>query len=269
MRSMWTAATGMKAQQFNIDTISHNLTNVNTTGYRSMSAEFQDLFYANIRRIHQLDETNRPVALEVGHGVRPIATKRSVNTQGSFMETNAPYDMALNGDAYFCIETPHGERYTRDGSFKISDNGDGTFSLVTNDGNYVLGDSGEHITFNAKDYNFQIAPDATMKAVIKSGKKEVPDIPLGKLKLVRFPNPQALHSNGGNLFSETQNSGEPIALTNENSQVQVAQGYLEASNVQVVDEMVKMITAQRAYEINSKAITTSDEMLQTANQIKR
>lgn len=265
MRSLWTAATGMKAQQFNIDTISHNLSNVNTTGFKRVHAEFQDLFYANIRRLNQLDENRRPVNLEVGHGVMPVATKRDFRPY-SFMETDNIYDMALSGDGFFSVMTPSGERYTRDGSFKLSVNEDGTVTLVTSDGNFVLSETGEQITFDPKQGNFVVTPDGLIQLQPENGD---PAVEVAKLKLVKFPNAGGLNPEGQNLFSRTENSGEEILLTPENSTTKVAQRYLEMSNVQIVDEMVRMITAQRAYEINSKAITTSDEMLQTANGLKR
>ncbi len=265
MRSLWTAATGMKAQQFNIDTISHNLSNVNTTGFKRVHAEFQDLFYTNIRRLNQLDENRRPVNLEVGHGVMPVATKRDFRSY-SLMDTDNIYDMALMGDGFFSVMTPNGERYTRDGSFKLSVNEDGTVTLVTSDGNFVLSEEGEQITFDPKQGEFKVTADGTIR-LQPTGKGDEMDV--AKLKLVKFPNPQALNPEGQNLFSSTVNSGEEVLLTPENSTTQVTQGRLEMSNVQIVDEMVRMITAQRAYEINSKAITTSDEMLQTANGLKR
>lgn len=255
----------MKAQQFNIDTISHNLSNVNTTGFKRVHAEFQDLFYANIRRLNQLDENRRPVNLEVGHGVMPVATKRDFRAY-SIMQTDNSYDLALTGEGFFSVMTPHGERYTRDGSFKLSVNEDGTVTLVTSDGNFVLSESGEQITFDPKQGTFTVSPEGVIRLQPAGGDAEVE---VAKLKLVKFPNPQGLSPEGQNLLATTVNSGEEILLTPENARIDIKQGYLEMSNVQIVDEMVRMITAQRAYEINSKAITTSDEMLQTANGLKR
>lgn len=266
MRSMWTAATGMKAQQFNIDTISHNLSNVNTTAYKRNRAEFQDLFYANIRRINQLDERKRPVNLEVGHGTQPVATKRDFSTY-SFMDSGSPTDIALQGEGFFCILDRRGEEvYTRDGSFKLSMHDDGTADLVTSDGNFVIPEAGGRITFDPSVGPLVFSSTGVISQRV-TGTDKMNEI--SKLKLVRFPNPQALEARGRNLYSKTINTGEPVLLTDENSTTSVLQNYLEMSNVQIVDEMVKMITAQRAYEINSKAITTSDEMLQTANGLKR
>mgnify|MGYP000893580420 FL=1 len=266
MRSMWTAATGMKAQQFNIDTISHNLSNVNTTAYKRNRAEFQDLFYANIRRMNQLDERKRPVNLEVGHGTQPVATKRDFSTY-SFIDSGSPTDLALQGEGFFCISDRRGEEvYTRDGSFKLSMLDDGTANLVTSDGNYVLSANGDRINFDPSVGDLVFSLDGRISQKI-TGTDQMDEIT--SLKLVRFPNPQALEARGRNLYARTINSGGPVALTEANSTTSVLQNYLEMSNVQIVDEMVKMITAQRAYEINSKAITTSDEMLQTANGLKR
>lgn len=266
MRSMWTAATGMKSQQFNIDTISHNLSNVNTTAYKRMNTEFQDLFYANIRRINQLDENKRPVSLQVGHGVQPVATKRDFRTY-SFQDSGSPTDFAIQGEGFFVVGAANGrQQYTRDGSFKLSMREDGTADLVTNDGNYVLSTTDEVINFDPSLGSIVVGQDGTLS--IKNDESQEAE-EIATFKLVRFANPQALLAEGKNLYSQTVNSGEPVALTEENSNTAVIQNYLEMSNVQVVDEMVKMITAQRAYEINSKAITTSDEMLQTANSLKR
>ena len=264
MRSLWTAATGMKAQQFNIDTISNNLANVNTTSYKVQRAEFKDLFYANIKRANINDDQGRPVNLEVGHGVMPIATKRDFRTS-SFIETQGVFDFALNGEGFFAVELPNGDiRYTRDGSFKLSIDGDEA-TLVTSEGYFVLSEEDDLITIEAgiKD----ISVDELGYIYGKDEDDETVEI--GRLKLVNFMNPEGLESQGQNLYRATAASGEEMLLEAEEMDTKVVQGYLEASNVQVVDEMVKMITAQRAYEINSKSITTSDEMLQMANNLKR
>ncbi|WP_313757454.1 flagellar basal-body rod protein FlgG [Tissierella sp.] len=264
MRSLWTAATGMKAQQFNIDTISNNLANVNTTSYKVQRAEFKDLFYANIKRANINDDQGRPVNLEVGHGVMPIATKRDFRTS-SFIETQGAFDFAINGEGFFAVELPNGDtRYTRDGSFKLSIDGDEA-TLVTSDGYFVLSEDDDLITI--EDGVKDITVDELGYIYGKDEDDETVEI--GRLKLVNFMNPEGLQSEGQNLYRGTAASGEEIPLEAEEMNTRVVQGYLEASNVQVVDEMVKMITAQRAYEINSKTITTSDEMLQMANNLKR
>ncbi|WP_353093760.1 flagellar basal-body rod protein FlgG [Tissierella praeacuta] len=264
MRSLWTAATGMKAQQFNIDTISNNLANVNTTSYKVQRAEFKDLFYANIKRANINDDQGRPVNLEVGHGVMPVATKRDFRTS-SFMETQGAFDFAINGEGFFAVELPNEDvRYTRDGSFKLSVDGDEA-TLVTSDGYFVLSEDDDLITI--EDGVKDISVDEL--GYIYGRDEDDETVEIGRLKLVNFMNPEGLQSEGQNLYRATGASGEEIPLEAEEMNTKVVQGYLEASNVQVVDEMVKMITAQRAYEINSKTISTSDEMLQMANNLKR
>lgn len=264
MRSLWTAATGMKAQQFNIDTISNNLANVNTTSYKVNRAEFKDLFYANIKRSNVADEGGRPVNLEVGHGTMPVATKRDFRN-GSFIDTEGTFDLAINGSGFFAIEMPNGDtRYTRDGSFKLSIEDDEA-TLVTSEGYFVLSEDEDLITFDSDLRNIVVDELGYVYAQDEDG--EIID--LGRIMLVDFMNPEGLQSEGQNLYSRTGASGEEIFLEPEEMNTSILQGYLESSNVQVVDEMVKMITAQRAYEINSKTITTADEMMQMANNLKR
>ena len=264
MRALWTAATGMKAQQLNIDTISNNLANVNTTSYKVQRAEFKDLFYSNLKRANIVDDQGRPVNLEVGHGVMPVATKKDYRN-GSFMETQGAFDFALNGEGFFAVELPNGDiRYTRDGSFKLSMDGDEA-TLVTSDGYFVLSEDDDLITIEAG------IKDITVDELgFINGRDEDDElVELGRLMLVNFMNPDGLQSEGQNLYRASEASGEEIFLEAEEINTKVIQGYLESSNVQVVDEMVKMITAQRAYEINSKTITTSDEMMQLVNNLKR
>lgn len=264
MRSLWTAATGMKAQQFNIDTISNNLANVNTTSYKVQRAEFKDLFYANLKRANINDDQGRPVNLEVGHGVMPVATKRDFRTS-SFMETQGDFDFALNGAGFFAVELPNGDiRYTRDGSFKLSIDGDEA-TLVTSEGYFVLSEDDDLIVIEEGITDVSVDELGYIFGKDEDGES----VEVGRFMLVNFLNPEGLQSEGQNLYSATTASGEEILLEAEEMSTTVVQGYLEASNVQVVDEMVKMITAQRAYEINSKAITTSDEMMQMANNLKR
>jgi flagellar basal-body rod protein FlgG len=264
MRSLWTAATGMKAQQFNIDTISNNLANVNTTSYKVQRAEFKDLFYANIKRANVNDEGGRPVNLEVGHGVMPVATKRDFRT-GSLMQTENTFDFALNGEGFFAIMMPNEDiRYTRDGGFKLSIDGDEA-TLVTSEGYFVLSEDEDLITFDSG------LKDITVDELgyIYGLDEDDENVELGRLMLVNFMNPEGLQSEGQNLYRATGASGEETLLEAEEMNTKVVQGYLEVSNVQVVDEMVKLITAQRAYEINSKTISTADEMMQMANNLKR
>lgn len=264
MRALWTAASGMKAQQFNIDTISNNLSNVNTTGYKNQRAEFKDLFYTTMRRNNIVDEGGRPVNLEVGHGVMPTATKRDFVT-GSFLETNNAYDLAIDGEGFFAVQMPNGDvRYTRDGSFKLSVDYDEGM-LVTSEGYIVLNENDGEIYLESGLSDVVIDDMGYITGVDQYG--EI--VELDRIKLVRFTNPEGLVSQGLNLYSDTIASGQEIPIDAEEMSGRVVQGYLESSNVQVVDEMVKMITAQRAYEVNSKTIQTADEMLQLANNLKR
>lgn len=264
IRSLWTAATGMKAQQLNIDTISNNLANVNTNGYKTQRAEFKDLLYVSIKKTNLRDDGGAPVNLEVGHGVMPSATTRDFR-KGSLIETQNDLDFAIDGEGFFAVVLPNEQvRYTRDGSFKLSVDGDEAM-LVTSDGYLVLNeDDSEIIIENGmKDLNV----DQFGYITAKDEDGEI--VELGRLKVVNFMNPAGLLSEGQNLYSTTVASGEEYLLEPEEMESKVIQRYLEASNVQVVEEMVKMITAQRAYEINSKSIQVSDEMLQMANGLKR
>jgi flagellar basal-body rod protein FlgG len=264
MRALWTASTGMKAQQFNIDTIANNLSNVNTTAYKTGRAEFKDLFYSTLKKGRIQDDEGRPVNLEVGHGTMPVATKRDFRN-GNLMPTEGTFDVAIDGEGFFAVELPDGETaYTRDGSFKISvDNDEGY--LVTSEGYYVLSEDDDFIVIESGLKDIAIDEFGYITGEDEFG--EIID--LGRIGLVKFTNPEGLQSEGRNLYTMTTASGEEMPIEVEDMQSRIIQGYLEASNVQIVDEMVKMITAQRAYEINSKTIQTSDEMLQLVNNLKR
>ena len=264
MRALWTAATGMKSQQFNIDTIANNLSNVNTTSYKAQRAEFKDLFYTTLKRTNMIDEEGRPVNLEVGHGSMVAATKKNFRP-GSFVETNGAFDLAIDGDGFFAVLLPNDEiRYTRDGSFKLSVDYDEGI-LVTSEGYIVLSEDDDEIIIESGLTDITIDDLGYITGVDEEG--DIVD--LGRIKIVEFTNPEGLLSEGLNLYRATVASGEEIPIDGEDMRGRVVQGYLEASNVQVVDEMVKMITAQRAYEINSKTIQTADEMLQLTNNLKR
>lgn len=264
MRALWSAATGMKSQQMNMDTISNNLANVNTTAYKKQKLEFKDLLYSNIRRNHLLEGEGSPVHLQMGHGVMPIATSR-LFLQGSMENTDNPLDVALQGPGFFEIEGPNGElSYTRDGSFKLSVDGD-ELALVTSDGYFVMSEFDDIIVFGEEVGPLSISESGMITAENEDGEIEE----LGTLKVVQFLNPQGLEAKGQNLFKATAASGEAIPEENEEMDTRIRQNYLETSNVQIVDEMVRMITAQRAYETNSKAIQTSDEMMSMANNLKR
>lgn len=266
IRSLWTAANGMKAQQFNIDTISNNLSNVNTIGYKSNRAEFKDLMYTELKKPNPNDDRNAPVNIQVGHGVRVSATSKDM-TQGATSETGNPLDVAIDGDGFFQVELPNGEaRYTRDGSFKLSVGGN-TSDLVTSDGYYILDNNNNNnrIQMTSGVTDLKIDNTGNMTATNANGE----NVNVATLKLVDFTNSKGLLNDGNNLYELTQASGNARVLNNFNMDSKILQGYLENSNVAVIDEMVKMISAQRAYEVNSKSIQTSDEMMQQANNLKR
>lgn len=261
MRSLYTAATGMNAQDINISVISNNLSNVNTTGFKKQRAEFQDLIYQTIREAGTpVAEGNQvPVAIQTGHGVRPVATQ-TIFTQGDYRQTDNPLDMIIEGDGFFQIQRPDGTiGYTRDGAFKL----DATGTLVTSDGFYLE----PQITAPEGTIDIQVGMDGTVTAVL--GEDEIQEI--GQINLVTFINPAGLKNTGRNLFSETVASGPPVGpgIPGLEGRGTIQQNYLEMSNVSVADEMVQMIVAQRAYEVNSKAIQTSDSMLGIATGLKR
>ncbi len=263
MRALWTAASGMKSQQLNIDTISNNLANVNTTGYKKQRIEFKDLLYEQLRRTNLNEGEGKPVNLEVGHGVMPSATVRSF-IQGSFEQTNNNLDLAINGDGFFMVRDANDNLFfTRDGSFKLSIDA-GEARLTTSDGYFVQSDIGD-VELGDNIADIFVSPDGVV-SVQRTNSAEIEEI--AQLTLVRFPNPAGLESVGKNLLKETTASGEYVEAFNGDAG-EILQGFLETSNVQVVEEMIKLITAQRAYEINSKSIQTADEMLQMANNLRR
>lgn len=265
MRSLWTAGSGMMAQQFNVDVISNNLANVNTLGYKKQRAEFKDLLYATLDRAYMLDGSGKPVNLQAGHGVKVVSTANSFLT-GNFQKTDNPLDMAIDGDAFFRIKGPKGDEvYTRDGSFKIAVTPDGK-KLVTSDGSSVLDDTGNEILLNFDVTKLKISDTGEITYTDETGAS----VDTGqKMGLVKFPNRQGLESIGNNYFSKTTASGDPVNDAEEGSISVIQQSFLESSNVQVVEEMVNLIIAQRAYEVNSKAIQSSDEMLGIANNLRR
>lgn len=265
MRALWTAASGMKAQQFNVDVISNNLSNVNTTGYKKERAEFKDLLYQTMERAYVLDQGGRPVNLQVGHGTTTAATVKNFES-GNPERTDNPLDFAIQGDGFFSVLGPAEEiMYTRDGSFKLSGGDDGN-RLTTADGYPVLDDSGNEI---------YITVDVSELIVSESGELSYTDeegeiVSTGQfIGLFKFPNKYALESAGRNLYRENSATGTAMLDSELGDRSTIAQYFLESSNVQVVEEMVKLIVAQRAYEINSKAIQSSDEMLGMANNLRR
>lgn len=262
MRALYSAAQGMKAQQVNLDTISNNLANVNTTGFKKTRVEFKDLLYEQIRRSNFADDEGRPTSLEVGNGVALSATLRSFEG-GSFTQTSNSYDLAIDGDGFFQIRDENNNIfYTRDGSFKTSATENGNV-LVTSDGMFLQGENG-NIVLGDNISETSISRDGEIRVKRLDGTEEI----VGNLSLMKFSNPAGLESRGGNLFVETAASG--IAnLPDDGSAGSIMQGMLETSNVQVVEEMINMITAQRAYEMSSKVIQTADQMSELANNLKR
>lgn len=264
IRSLWTAATGMKGQQLNIDTISNNLANVNTTSYKTQRLEFKDLLYETIKKSNLTDGQGKPVNLEVGHGVMASATTRDFMT-GSVVETQNSLDLAIDGVGFFAIEMPDGElMYTRDGSFKLSVEDDER-TITTSEGYFVTDEDGNRIVIEEEMSDLTI--DELGYITVKDRDDQI--VELGRLRIVKFLNPEGLLSNGRNLYSISDASGEAIDVADDEMEGRIMQGYLEMSNVQVVEEMIKMITAQRAYETSSKTIQASDEMLQQANNLRR
>jgi flagellar basal-body rod protein FlgG len=261
IRSMYSAATGMKAQQLYMDTISHNLSNVNTTGYKRSKIEFQDLMYQTLKEagVRNAEGEMAPCGIEVGLGVKPAATQK-IFEQGSFNSTGNSMDVAISGEGFYQVAMPDGTiAYTRDGSFKTTSDG----TIVNSDGYPIL----PQISIPDGSQQLTISPTGQV-TVILPGQETSTEI--GQMELARFINPAGLRALGGNLYGVSDASGEALIETPKtNGMGELQQGSIEASNVQVVDEMVNMITAQRAYEIVSKSIQVSEEMLQIANNLKR
>lgn len=261
MRALWTAGTGMVAQQANIDVISNNLANVNTTGFKKSRTDFQDLMYQTIRQAGATSGPDNmfPTGIQMGHGVRQVATQK-IYTQGNFQQTGNSLDISIEGEGFFQITMPDGTlAYTRDGAFKKDAQG----RVVTSEG-YPLEPA---ITIPAEATDVTIAADGQVSVTI-SGQNTPQNV--GQIQIARFVNPAGLDSLGRNLLKETAASGAPVvANPGVDGAGTLTQKYLEMSNVQVVEEMVNMIVAQRAYEVNSKAIQTSDSMLEQAANLKR
>ncbi|MFZ6031823.1 MAG: flagellar basal-body rod protein FlgG [Melioribacter sp.] len=262
-RALRTAASGMYAQQINIEVISNNIANINTTGFKKNRADFQDLMYQEVN-INPLtsstpgiyETTNNKV--QVGNGVKPASTQK-IFKQGDLVATNNQMDLAIYGDGFFQVRKSDGTfAYTRDGSFKL--NADGR--IVTSSG-YEL-DPG--FTINNDVVNLMIAKDGTVEAELVDGSR----VALGSIEIARFMNNGGLVALGDNLYGETPASGQPILGTpGEDGFGEIHQGYLETSNVDIVEEMIAMIAAQRAYEINSKTVKTVEDMMTMANNLKR
>jgi len=259
IRSLWIAKTGMEAQQTQLDTISNNLANVGTNGYKRSHAVFEDLIYQNLRQsgANTTEQTQLPTGLQVGLGVRPVATSR-IYSQGSLQQTTNNLDLAINGSGFFQVQQPDGTTaYTRDGSFQLSSTG----QIVTANGYTVL----PGITVPPNAQSVTIGNDGTVSVTVPG--TATPNT-IGQIQLANFVNPAGLDPKGQNLFAETASSGTPNpGAPNANGLGALQQGYVETSNVNVVEELVSMIQTQRAYELNSKAVQTSDQMLQKLAQI--
>jgi flagellar basal-body rod protein FlgG len=257
-----TAATGMIAQQTRTEVIANNLANVNTTAFKRSRAHFQDLLYQTVQSasIIGAPEANTLPAIQVGRGTH-LASVDRLHSQGSLEQTSRPLDLAIEGEGFFQVQLPNGQMaYTRDGSFGVSDSG----TLVTSGGYAVV----PGIKLPPDVSSVSISATGVVSATRGDGTKGTEE--LGRIELARFVNPTGLLSGGENLYTETPASGAPVVgYPGEDGLGRVIQGSLESSNVEIVQEMVDMITAQRAYEINSKAIKNVDDMMSMANQLIR
>lgn len=267
MRALWTAGSGMIAQQFNVDVISNNLANVNTTAYKKERVEFKDLLYSTLSRAYVLEDRGRPVNLQVGHGTTVSATVKDFQS-GSLEKTDNPLEFAIDGEGFFMVLGPRDDiLYTRDGSFKISLTDTGKM-LTTSEGYPILDEFGTEIIF---DYDFDLSSlNVSEFGDLSYTDEEGVTTPFGqRIGIVGFENMSGLESVGRNLYAITSASGAAVPNEELINKSILRQRYLETSNVQVVEEMVKLIVAQRAYELNSKAIQSSDEMIGMANNLKR
>jgi len=259
IRSLWIAKTGLDAQQTQLDTISHNLANVGTNGYKRSHAVFEDLLYQNLRQAGGQDtqQNQLPTGLQLGVGVRPVATAR-VFAQGNLQQTGNNLDIAISGNGFFQVQTPDGTvGYTRDGSFRVDAQG----QLVTSNGMPMT----PPVTIPGNATSVTVGGDGVV-SITTQGSTAVTQV--GQIQLASFVNPAGLDPRGQNLFFETPASGTPtVGTAGLNGTGVLKQGFVETSNVNVVEELVAMIQAQRAYEINSKAIQTSDQMLARLSQL--
>lgn len=251
IRALWTGATGMKAQQFMIDTIANNLANVNTTGYKRQRVQFQDLYYETLN-------LGQSASLSVGSGTRVTSTDRSFR-QGNIEKTEDPLNVAIEGQGFFAVRAGNDTFYTRDGSFRL----DGQGYICTSHGYRVVVDGASQIPGNVSD--LEILTDGTIQGVVNGQRQK-----FGTIRLTIFPNPAGLEAVGGNLFRATETSGQGSQVTPGQSGSGILRGgYLETSNVEIVTEMVNLIVAQRAFELNSKTVETADQMWGIANNIRR
>ncbi|MBI2354716.1 MAG: flagellar basal-body rod protein FlgG [Deltaproteobacteria bacterium] len=261
IRALWTAASGMQSQQKNIDVVANNLANVNTAGFKKSRADFQDLMYQNLKTTGapSTNATQIPTGIQIGLGSR-LAAVTKIFTAGDFSQTGNELDMAIEGDGFFQIQLPDGSTaYSRSGTFKKDSQG----RMVTSDGYPLL----PEVVLPSNATKVNVGNDGTV-SVMQAGQTTPTSV--GNIQLASFPNPSGLSAQGKNLFIPTDASGAATTGTpGQTGLGSIAQGFLEMSNVSVMEEMVSMITGQRAYEINSKALQASDEMLQQANNLKR
>ena len=259
INSLWISKTGMQAQQTQLDVISNNMANVSTNGFKRASAVFEDLMYQNLRQVGAADteQNNLPTGLQVGLGVRTVATSRQFS-QGSLQQSGNQLDIAVNGQGFLQVALPDGTTgYTRDGSLQVDSQG----RLVTSSGLAIAGD----ITVPAEAQSVTIGSDGVVTAKMPGNAQPQQ---LGNIELATFINPAGLEPRGQNLYTETVASGNPVTGAPGTAGMgTLMQGYVETSNVNVVQELVTMIQTQRAYEMNSKAIQTSDQMLQRLGQL--
>lgn len=270
IRSLWSAATGMIAQQTAVDTISNNIANINTNGYKTSQNEFKSLLYQELQsKTTSANGETKPIDSQVGLGVRSSSIT-TIFTQGSFYESTSDTAFAINGDGFFAVKgADGGTYYTRNGNFQLSTDTNG-LTLCTTDGEAVLDTQGRKITFNKNMTSSNITVSSDGEFFYPDDKNNPKSLGI-KIGVYQFNNPSGLEKQDSSLYKVTAASGNAIneATANNITKSTIAQGYLEGSNVQLADEMVNLIVAQRAYEANSKAITTSDEMMGQANQLKR
>ena len=261
LRALWTAASGMSVQQTNLDVIANNIANANTNGYQKSRADFQDLIYQTLRLQGTKNEAGNqiPTGIQIGHGAM-LAAVQKVFLQGDFQQTQNQLDVAIEGNGFIEIDLPSGDKaYTRAGSFKTDSQG----RICTSDG-YLID---PNITVPQNTTSITIASDGTVSAQV-SGQTAPQQI--GNILLYAFPNTSGLSAQGKNLYKETESSGNPVSGTpGQNGLGTILQGYLEMSNVNIMEEMINLIVGQRAYEANSKTIQAADEMLQMANNVRR
>lgn len=262
-RALRTASLGMKAQQLSVDNIANNLSNVNTTGFKKSTIAFQDLFYQTLASSRLGSSVNNVASdgpeLQVGHGSRPVATIRNFQ-QGSIEESGNPLDLAINGQGFFQVERPDGSlAYSRDGNLSLNSEG-----LIVNSSGLPL--AGQ-VQIPSDAISVQITQDGMVSALLQG---ETAPVDLGQIELAKFTNPAGLRAMGDNLFEATQGSGEAfIGIPGNQGFGSIQQGFTENSNVDIVNEMVNLIVAQRAYETNSKMVQTAEEMMSVTNSIKR